>query len=138
MPFLKTDGNECKDDPTISDSNGLYRRLHGDQIVFDRNSQSWRPSSSAFSDHKNGSPMSVSIDHPRYGIAHVMRKHRGFGLSLISAGLVRSLRQEVDRDPLENDPAHGCVCGEKPKSVRRKMAQGAELLINPKVNDPLS
>ena len=68
-----------------------------------------------------------------FTVDDTLHDYRGFGVASISAGLCRSLNQEVERTPQEENPAHCDVVGYKPKSVRRKFREMAEYLRYPSV-----
>lgn len=54
-------GGEYSDDPTIPNDAELWRRIHPVHIYYDKNKGRWRPSTAAFENHPNGSPMSVLL-----------------------------------------------------------------------------
>jgi len=123
------------DDPTIPDSSELWRRIAPEQIVSDENLGGLRPSSAAFDNHPNGSPMSVCLadvlaDLGR-GPSTVMVGHNDFSLAAITAGLARECNQGVARDPLPEEPAHGSVIGKKIYAVRKKLASRCRWVIEP-------
>lgn len=130
-----------KDDETISNDCLLLRRIPSKpnlNIVWDGNKQCYRPSSASFENHPNGSPMSIvlsdALDESNRPYESVLQGHdSGFSLAAISAGLARQCSQLVTRDPLPEEPAHGLVVGEKPKSVCRKLAKNAQWIIEPEL-----
>lgn len=124
---------EYEDDPSIPDRSDLYRRVHPDQVVFDKNTGEFRPSSAAFKDHPNGSPMSVNLlcEMQALNVDPVEYTLRGFAayhLAIIECGFTRSLNQAIAREPLPDNPAHGVVFGEKhKKKVCRRLANNCRL-----------
>lgn len=128
-------GASYADDPTILDRASLWRRIPSWHVVYDQNLQRLRPSSAAFEDHPNGSPMSVILgdDVLQEGrtAASLMRPFPGFALAAITAGIARSCQQGVAREPLPDEPAHAVVFGRKTESVKRRLAKSANWVIPP-------
>lgn len=60
--------------------------------------------------------------------------HDNFALAYISAQLARNLEQGIARNPVPEELAHGLVFGNKPSSVRRRMAEAAEWMIAPNLD----
>ena len=85
----------------------------------DKNRGRVRPSSAAFEDDRDGSPMSVYrrdvIDREGDAPERVMVGHEGYGLVSFTAGHARSKNQTVCSNPLPEESAHAVVCGPKPK-----------------------
>lgn len=126
---------EYTDDSTIRDADSLWRRVPPWHLVYDENDNVIRPTSAAFEDSPDGSPMSVLLaqivaDTGR-GPKDAVRGFPGFAMASITAGLSRRCRQGVARDPLTDEPAHAVVFGPKTQSVRRKLAKGADWIIPP-------
>lgn len=124
------------DDPSVKDEAKLLRRIPPDWIVPDpKNRAGKRASSQAFDDDRDGKPMSVQLADVliAHGIpvTQVLAGHGGYSLTAITAGLARANGQGIIRKPRENDPAHAEVFGKKSKSVRKKLADGAEWVILP-------
>lgn len=116
--------NDLVDDQSISDENPLWRRIPPIHLVPDGEGN-YRPSSAAFMDHPNGSPMSVFIVGAESSTDTSLLGHPDFGLVEFSAGLARKLQQGVRRAPLHDHPDHGEVFGKKPKSIQRAFARNA-------------
>jgi hypothetical protein len=119
------------DDPTIEDDAPLWRRVPPHHFVLDEQSGSVRPSSAAFEDHPDGSPMSVLLGAESAGPDSVLAGHPDFALASITAGLARECGQLVVRDPLPMEPAHALVIGRKTKGVRKRMAVAASWVVAP-------
>jgi hypothetical protein len=119
------------DDPTITDEAALWRRIPPWHFVPDENTGQVRPSSAAFDNDPNGSPMSVVLAAEAIGPEQVLAGHPGFALASIKVGLVRECQQGVVRDPLPDEPAHALVFGHKTKMVRRRMAREATWVVPP-------
>lgn len=117
------------DDPTIADNAALWRRIHPNWMVRDDNERGWRISSAAFTDSRDGSPLSVLlaaiIAQTGRTAEGVLASFPGYALAAISAGLARAQRQTVARTPLPEEPAHTSISGDKTPAVRRALAQGA-------------
>ena len=129
--------HEYADDPTIGDDEELWRRIPPLWVIHDDTRGGWRPTSQAFHDHPDGSPMSVFLasvmlaaQRPPTDAIHG-HEHKDFHLASISAGFARSLDQLVVRDPQEDEPAHGSVVGQKKKACR-KLAKAATWVIPPR------
>lgn len=127
------------DDPTIPNSAELWRRIQPDQIVLDENLNVLRPSTAAFSDSSDGTPMSVQL-------AEIVLAHGGAANSVMvgfegalagfTAGFARNeCAQGVEKAPLPKDPAHTYVFGKKTGSVKKKFAlKGSKWVIPPKTS----
>jgi len=128
------DGGDI-DDPTIVDAAVLWRRIPPWHFVRDDNAGTIRPSSAAFENHPNGSPMSVVLGDEVVAsgrsASEVIAMHSGFALAALTAGLSRKCNQGVMREPLPEEPAHAVVFGEKPKRIRQLIAKSAEWVIPP-------
>lgn len=128
-------GGAYTDDSTIPNHAALWRRIPPGWFVYDENLDGWRPSSAAFQDHPNGTPMSVSLADivvkTDRGPRDVLKGHIGFTLASITAGLARENGQGVAREPLPEEPAHGVVFGRKTKHIRKRLARGSEWVIRP-------
>lgn len=125
------------DDPTIGDAAPLWRRIPIDpnHLIFDENLGRIRPSSAAFDDHPNGTPMSVVLGEEVLTAGRqpesVLIGHDDYCLASFTAGLARSLKQGVRRSPLSEEPAHAEVFGGKTKKVRKTLAVGSTWIIAP-------
>lgn len=128
-------GASYADDQTILDRAGLWRRIPSWHVVYDQNLQRLRPSSAAFDDHPNGSPMSVILGdevlQEGRTAASLMLSFPGFALAAITAGIARSCQQGVAREPLPDEPAHAVVFGRKSDSVKRQLAKSANWVLPP-------
>lgn len=123
------------DDVTIDDGSLLWRRIPPWQVVFDENLGRVRPSSAAFDDHPNGSPMSVLIAADVLSSGRtadsVIQPFAGFAMASFTAGLARSCQQGVARQPLEDEPAHAIVFGRKSGSVTKRFAKESCWVVPP-------
>lgn len=54
-----------------------------------------------------------------------------FGVVAIKAKAVRAEEQRVERSPLEDEPAHGDVYGEKPGARRKRFVRAARWVVYP-------
>lgn len=99
----------------IADSDDLYRRIHPSQV------KDGRPSSAAFKDAE------MSVDVARLTTPkQTLTGYPSHGLASIMAGHARALGQDVFHDPLELNPAHAIVKGNKPLGIARSLAQSAK------------
>lgn len=130
-----------KDDPdAIPDDTRLFRRVNPHFLTFDHNLGKWRPTSQAFIDPSDGSPMSVFAENIAQTYnekpADFLRGHWScWLLAAIQAGAARTLGMEVYPDPENQDSAedfksHSSVRGDKRK-VKQKLAQKAEWIVAP-------
>ena len=135
-----------EDDPGIRDSEALWRRIprnplglpHVKYRVYDEKLGRERPTSIAFCDSADGSPMSVllaeAVAKTGRGPSDVVTgRFEGYLVASIAAGLARSCvpRQGVARDPTEDEPVHAVVFGEKTRAVRNRLAKGSSWVIAP-------
>jgi hypothetical protein len=111
-----------ENDPDIPDTAVLWRRVPARHYVFDENLGRNRPSSEAFEDNPDGTPMSVFLASDCTGPEVALAGHEGYGLVAIAAGLARQCNQAVARDPSEG-PAHVVVVGKKTSSIKTKFAK---------------
>jgi len=125
------------DDPTIADEEVLLRRIPRWHFHFDKNLGRWRPSSAAFEDHPDGSPMSVHLISVLEGcgfpVESILADHDGYVVAGIVAGFVRANGQGICRKPRDNYPAHAKVVGPKTERIRKRFAKESSWVINPPV-----
>ena len=123
------------DDPSILDSAVLWRRIPPWHCVRDENFDVVRPSSAAFENHPDGSPMSVLraeiVQRTGRNAEDTLAGHTDYALSAFTAGLARHYKQVVAPEPQDDEPAHAVVFGKKTKSVRKALAKGSEWVIPP-------
>lgn len=123
------------DDLAIENEAPLWRRVSPKQFFFDENRDCWRPSSAAFNDHPNGTPMSVVLGQEVLDAGRtaegVLEGHEGYALASFTAGLVREYGQGIVRAPMPNEPAHAEVFGKKTKSVQRALAKNCQWVVPP-------
>lgn len=99
----------------IADVDALYRRIHPLQV------KDGTPTSAAFKDAE------LSVDLAR--LTTFERSLTGYpshGLASVTAGYARSLEQTVLHDPLETNPAHTLVKGNKTPRIARSLARSAK------------
>jgi hypothetical protein len=120
-----------EDDPTIPDNADLWRRIHPNQTTYDDNQGRIRPSSAAFTDSSNGSPMSVVIAAECDGPTRVLAGYERYGLASFKARVARESGLGIVRDPLPDQPAHAFVFGPKSKKVQSKLAKATEWVVLP-------
>ena len=135
--------NAYPDDVTILADCRLFRRVNVEpqlSIVWDGNEGRWRPSSAAFTDSPDGSPMSIVLGTELEAAGRqpesVLTGHEGFALAYVTAEQVRAQQQAVVRNPLPEETAHGLVAGAKSRSVRKKMASEAIWVVAPNLPAP--
>lgn len=123
------------DDPTILPHHLLWRRVPGWHFVYDENRNRIRPSSAAFANDADGSPMSVQLAQVlvqlHLGEDEVLQGHRGFAISRLTAEVVRGQGQVIARDPQPLEPAHALVVGSKPERVCKNLMKFSEWHTEP-------
>jgi hypothetical protein len=114
-----------QDDSDIPDDAELWRRINPDQFVQDDNLGRVRPSSVAFSDSSDGTPMSVdlaTIVVAKGGDASTtLVDHPGCFLVALTAGQVRDPvngKLGVQLAPTSTNPAHTYVFERKLAALR--------------------
>lgn len=127
--------NAYSDDPSIPDDAELWRRIPPWHFVDDENLGQIRPSSAAFEDHPDGSPMSVILGGEGRDLQEALVGHQGFALASITAALARELGLGVARDPRPDEPAHAVVFGRKNKRISRRLAKGSSWVVLPPALD---
>lgn len=118
------------DDPSITDDQILWRRVHPEQVVLDRNLNQKRPTSQAFNNSSGTSGMSVDIADETT-VQDTLKGYPDHLLVEFEAGLVRQLNQGVIRDPLPDNPAHAEVTGKKRKPVQRSLYTNCRWVVDP-------
>jgi hypothetical protein len=124
------------DDPSISDETPLYRRLHPQlHVQWDENRQCRRFTSGAFQNTTGTLEMSVVLGDTLEVLGRepetVLADRPDWYLVSLLAGRARAHDQGIVRDPLDSEPAHGNVVGEKPTPRKRALAREAEWVIGP-------
>jgi hypothetical protein len=121
-----------KDDPTILDSDRLFRRVKPNQLVRLPDG-SFRPSSDVFKNLQ----MSVNIESLMVGRSpeDTLKGYEDCSLTSVTAGAVRQRGPQfpiVKDNAPPNDPAHGLVLGKKPDSFGSAMARVHQWVVAPK------
>jgi hypothetical protein len=122
------------DDVSIEGTAALWRRVPPYWLVKDENLGTVRPSSAAFQDSQNGTPMSVLIEkvvtQTQRTAADTLRDFEGFSLCSFTASTARDLGQSVATRPVEPlEPAHGFIVGKKTERVRRGFVRAAAWVV---------
>jgi hypothetical protein len=104
------------DAEAVADSEVLLRRIHP---TFNRPDGS--VSSQAFKD------LELSVDRLALltSAEEALDVWKGYGLAALDAGDVRRLGLEVKADPLDDNPAHALILGNKTKAIARRLARMA-------------
>lgn len=123
-----------EDDPSIAGEERLFRRIHGSHVLWDEHGRA-TISSAAFKDEELSVALeSVMIRDGRPPV-DAIRNYAGYGLAAITAAHARSLSQQVSRDPIDEEPAHGVVYGQKKRGgIAGKLRDGASWVITPVPN----
>lgn len=104
----------------------FLRRIHPQYY----NHNTGRVSSAAFQNASNTDRMSVNW-MKLSTVDDTLRGYTGFGIASVSASLCWFLNQRLENTPLQGNPAHCDVVGEKPASVRRRFRDMAQYLHHP-------
>jgi hypothetical protein len=118
------------DDPSITDDQALWRRIHPEQVVFDNNLNRRRPTSQAFNNTSGTSGMSVDIADETT-VQDTLKGYPEHLLVEFEVRLARQLNQGVVREPLPDNPAHAEVMGKKKKSVQKGFYTGCRWVVGP-------
>jgi hypothetical protein len=126
------------EEAAVPDEAPVWRRIPNwpDWTVFDENLGRVRPSSLAFEDNRDGSPMSAFLAGHGNSVADVLLGHEGFYLAAVAAGLLRANGLKIVHDPLEGLPSHVEVPGPKPKRVKSTLAKAASWVVPPPDDGP--
>ncbi len=122
-------------DPSIADSEGLWRRIRPDWVVFDKNTQPprLRPKSMAFQNYKGTDAMSVILASARGNDAStaISGNHSAYFVVEFTAGFVRGLEQGVVAFDDPDEQGHHHVTGKKTGPVQRRFAADSAWRIAP-------
>lgn len=118
------------DDPTILNSDKLWRRLRPDNFgfIYDSNIGRYRPSSAAFKDPSDR--LSVNLQRLTTVEATLLGLP-GFGIAEFTAGLPRRQKHIVVRDPEPDNEAHTLVCGRITQGQRNELAHASAIIVLP-------
>ena len=121
---------ERRDDPSVSDNERLWRRVHPSDIIRDSESEELRPTSAAFRPSEEMSVDIASLTTPEA----VLSNYPHHSLIEFTAGIARKEGGIVVRDPLPDNPSHALICGKNPegrltKSQAKKIQQSSMWVI---------
>ena len=122
---------EPPDDLTVPNDAVLWRRIPPRHLVDDQNQGGVRPSSAAFEDSPDGSPMSAALASGCGGAQDVLTGHEGFGLVAFSAGFIREQGLRIVRDPQPEEPWHVLIVGNKTRGLRKQLTRNATWVVLP-------
>lgn len=126
---------EYVDDFTIRDDAELWRRIKPIWVVPDKNRGGWRISSAAFQNQKGWGGFSVAIarevEVAGRTVEDFLGTHRDYGVASLTAGFVRGLGRGIERQPVEDEPAHAVVFGKDTKGIRRAFSKAAQWVLEP-------
>lgn len=125
-----------EDDGTISDETDLFRRVPPDHYKLVAGEFVLRDGAFKNFPHPERKRMSVVLgdtltDAGREPESVRSPEQSNFGVVAISAGEVRAEEQRIERSPLDEEPAHGDVFGEKPGARRKRFARVARWVVYP-------
>jgi hypothetical protein len=118
------------DDPTINDSERLWRRVHPNQIRTDTETGEPEISSAAFSTREE---VSVSIADET-NLTAFLRDYPQHSVVEFTAGAARAANCTIVRDPLPDDLAHALVCGSRShgqlsKTQQERLKQASRIIV---------
>ncbi|MFD3390073.1 hypothetical protein [Alteromonas macleodii] len=128
------------DDESIADVDGLLRRVPNwpNMTIRCQQTGQLRATSACFKDRATENrEVSVTLEKE---LLQANKTHQdaakveGFGLAKVEAGFVRnnlSQRQIINRDPIEDDPHHALIIGDKTNKDLSKISRNSVLLIEP-------
>ena len=125
------------DDPAILDAESLLRRIPPWHYVKKDGSAERIVSSAAFEDDEDdGTPMSTARENRVERVEDYVRPFAGFGVARLPVRAARDARQRVTQvPPIDQEPEHTWVAGDKTHSLRKKLRDAAPLVINPEPRD---
>jgi len=124
------DDLSVRDDSSIDDEELLWRRISPEHVVSDSDGTR-RPSSAAFSDSSDSTPLSVDLASIAGDPSVTLESHSGFGLAELVVADVRKLGLGVWPDPLPHNEAHAGITGRKTRGTRRALARVARWRVEP-------
>ncbi len=131
-------GAQRVNDTSVSGCSELWRRIHLKQIIFDQSLGKIRPSSAAFKDSTDGTPMSVLsarlVSRSGRDEFSVLRPFPAEALVAFTARFARRQQQGIELAPLESESAHAHVFGSKEKRVRNEFAKRSIWAVEPDGN----
>jgi hypothetical protein len=107
------------DDPTINDSERLWRRVHPNQIRTHTETGEPDVSSAVFSTRE---AVSVAIAEET-NLTAFLRDYPQHSVIEFTAGAARAANCTIVRDPLPDDPAHALICGSRSHGQLNKSQQ---------------
>jgi hypothetical protein len=117
-------------DAPVPEETKLYRRVHPTQLHWDDNDGCLRPTSSAFKGEEMSIGLGDVLEDEQRDIESLASDKPTHSLVSLTAGYVEGEEdQQVRRTPLQEEPAHGDVCGEKTQGRRKRFAFAAELAL---------
>lgn len=120
-----------RDDPSISDSENLLRRINPDYHIVPDGKGGMRLSTAAFSNSHGTDEMSVNISSKLTSPTDTLKSYPNFYLVSFTALTARELHQGVIPDPSPQDSSHGEVCGNKTKSIQKKFIEKSKWIKSP-------
>ncbi len=117
------------EDAAVPADTSLFRRVHPSEIVWDDNDGCPRPGSGVFKDPEMSVHLGDVLQDEGREPETVLAAKPTYSLVSLTTAFVESEQQEVRRRPIDEDPSHGEVCGEKPRARRRLFARTAEFVV---------
>ena len=125
--------SDYADDSSIPDDAELWRRIRLDAISVKNQDGREIPSSAAFDDSSDGTPMSVALATVLLSPGRLIEGQRcPCGVASFMAGQARALGLRICRDDSgASYPGHAYVAGEKTRRARRALAKSCTWVISP-------
>ncbi|WP_238507592.1 hypothetical protein [Methylorubrum extorquens] len=110
----------------IDDAAALLRRIRPDQVVMDKNTGQWRPSSAAFKDPNLSVDAEPFLAEDGHDYHWSLKDYPGYSLVSFTAGHARSKQQSVAHTPIpDTNPYHAEVIGKKTPSTSNHLRDGS-------------
>lgn len=114
----------------IDDAAVLFRRVRPDQVVMDKNTGQWRPSSAAFKDPNLSVDVEPFLAEDGLDFRWSLKDHPGYSLVGFTAGHARSKQQNVVHTPIpgpipSRNPYHAEVIGKKTPGTANHLRDGS-------------
>ncbi|TXN05924.1 hypothetical protein FV242_01770 [Methylobacterium sp. WL64] len=120
----------------IDDEMELYRRVHPEQVVPDKNTGQLRPSSAVFKDPSMSVDVADFMREDGLDWRWSLRDFPGWSLVCLTAAHARAKQQDVQHTPITTEPKnpyHAEVIGKKTPGTANHLRDGSALLhLEPK------
>lgn len=116
----------------VADGTALYRRINPDaHLVPDENEHCMRISTGAFRDPDMSVALGDTLQSLGRDPASVLANYPGQSLVSFRAVVAREHDLPIEREPTEDEEAHGVVRGKKRQAVMKALASACEWVVRP-------